>query len=110
MWPVCVQAASEPFWERGRGPEGEFRMLTNVPALLGGSPPGGHSGLREAEPHPLGTGQLTQTARPFMGLGPGSEGVGRRLLLAAPSNLHFSLCWEGGGVGGAGELSLTPWA
>lgn len=60
--------------------------------------------------YPLGTGQLTPTARLFVGLGPGSEGMGRRLLLAAPSNLHFSLCWEGGGVGGAGELSLTPWA
>lgn len=70
---LCVQAASEPFWERGRDPEGEFRMLANVPALLGGihqkpswSLRGGATPWDGQLPRTAQSG-LTQTARPFMG-------------------------------------------
>lgn len=64
-------------------PEGEFRTLTNMPALLVGKPEGGHAGLsKRLEPPLWGQGirlgssptnlsGLAQTTRPFMGPGCG---------------------------------------
>lgn len=105
-------------------PEGEFRMLTNMPALLVGKPEGRHAGLsKRLEPPLWGQGirlgssptnlsGLPQTTRPFFhGAWLWAPSFGQRLLFPAPWAyllVPTPLGEAEGGVGGTGFTVSHP--